>query len=152
MDAPLYRYYEEMARIKKPKRSRFWVVLAIVMIAGSLLVAKAYPNELVASWYSVESLKKEGTWKYSEGVMANGKIFDENIYTCAVRGYVLGTILKVTNIQSGAAVIVKVTDRINKRFTGKRLDLSKGAFSRIADCKQGLVPVKVEIVRLAKKR
>ena len=25
-----------------------------------------------ASWYSVQSLKNEGTYKYSKGVMANG--------------------------------------------------------------------------------
>lgn len=106
---------------------------------------------LTASWYSVESLKKEGTWKHSKGVMANGTYFNEDNFTCATRIFPLGTMLKIINpAKRGGhnSVIVKVTDRIGKRFAKTRIDLSKRAFSQIADLKQGLIQVKVE--RLAK--
>jgi rare lipoprotein A len=79
--------------------------------------------------------------------MANGHLFSDDKLTCATRLYNLGTILRVTNISNGKSVIVKVTDRIGKRFAQTRIDLSKSAFQSIADLKQGVIPVSVEEVR-----
>lgn len=118
--------------------------MRLIIIAVSLLIAvNAQAMELDASWYSVQSLKNEGTWKYSKGVMANGNIFSDNGLTCACWSYKLGSLVRVTNIDNGKTVIVKVTDRTARRFKGKRIDLSKGAFSKIADLKQGLTRVTV---------
>lgn len=115
----------------------FWVA----MIRGC---ANAEPEKVItASWYSIDSLKKEGTFKHSKGIMANGRIFN-NDYTCATNLYPLGSILRVININNGQEVSVEVTDRINKRFTKTRIDLSQKAFSEIADCKQGIVKVRVQ--------
>jgi len=102
---------------------------------------------LTASWYSEASLKKEGTWKTSKGVMANGKQFNENALTCATRDFRLEETLKITNINNNKSVIVKVTDRIGKRFAGKRIDLSKAAFNQIANLKQGIISVKIEAIQ-----
>jgi rare lipoprotein A len=55
----------------------------------------------------------------------------------------LGTHLVVKNIKNGKEVIVVVTDRIGKRFARTRIDLSKGAFEKIADLKEGLVKVSI---------
>ena len=99
-----------------------------------------------ASWYSVESLKKEGSWKIWKGVMSNGDQFSDDGYTCASRMHSLGTILMVVNLSNSRSVIVEVTDRIGKRFAKTRIDLSKRAFSEIADLKQGLVPVRIEVL------
>ncbi len=104
-------------------------------------------QQLLASWYSRESLIKEGTWKNGkERMMANGEKFNDLLFTCATRLFPLGAQLKITNPQNNKSVIVKVTDRIGKRFAKTRIDLSKSAFMAIADCKQGLVKVKVEII------
>lgn len=100
-----------------------------------------------ASWYSVESLKKEGTYRYSKGVMANGKIFSDSNFTCANRLYPLGTFLKITNLDNGKSVVVQTTDRIGKRFATKRIDISKEAFAHIASLERGIIPIKVEVVR-----
>ena len=59
--------------------------------------------------------------------------------------YKLGTMLKINS--GGKSVIVQVTDRCNKRFKGKRVDLSKGAFSKIANTKQGIVSCEVTELR-----
>ena len=124
------------------------IVIAAILLAMLLTMATiAHAMELKASWYSVESLKKEGTWKTSHGIMANGKEFNDEGKTCASRDYPLGTKVKVTNTQNGRSVFVEVTDRIGKRFKGKRIDLSEGAFAQIADCKQGIVNVNVEVVK-----
>jgi rare lipoprotein A len=51
-------------------------------------------------------------------------------------------LLEVTNIANGKSVVVKVND--TGLFKGKKLDLSKGAFSKIANLKQGVIKIKVE--------
>lgn len=111
------------------------------------LCTPAWGQDLTASWYSVDSLKREGTWEYSKGVMANGKPFSDNNYTCANRLYPLGSILRITNPKNHKSVLVETTDRIGKRFAKTRIDLSKGAFSALADIKQGVIPCIVEVVK-----
>lgn len=73
---------------------------------------------------------------------ASGERFDKNKFTCASNYYKIGTILEVTNIANGKSVVVKVNDRGG--FKGMKLDLSEGAFKRIANLKQGVLKVRVE--------
>ena len=73
---------------------------------------------------------------------ASGEKFDKNKFTCASNYYKIGTMLEVTNIANGKSVVVKVNDRGG--FKGMKLDLSEGAFKRIANLKQGVIKVKVE--------
>lgn len=80
--------------------------------------------------------------------MANGERFDENALTCATRDYALGDLLRITC--GSKTVEVRVTDRIGKRFAGKRIDLSKMAFSKLAKLEAGLVAVKVELIERRK--
>ena len=116
------------------------------MRMGECSTLPTTPSNLIASWYSIESLKTEGTYKYSKGVMANGEIFKDEESTCATRLFPLGQYIKVTNLNNGKSVIVKVTDRVGKRFAKTRVDLSKSAFSKIATLKEGIVKVKVEVI------
>lgn len=73
---------------------------------------------------------------------ASGERFDKNKFTCASNYYKIGTMLEVTNISNGKSVVVKVNDRGG--FKGMKIDLSEGAFKRIANLKQGVLKVKVE--------
>jgi rare lipoprotein A (peptidoglycan hydrolase) len=113
--------------------------LSLCLIFGCAPLANAYS----ASYYSVDSLKREGTWAYSHGIMANGKVFNENAYTCATRLWRIGTTLRVTNSSNNKSIIVRVTDKIGRRFASKRIDLSKGAFQKIANANTGIIKVKV---------
>lgn len=122
------------------------LILAGILVFVVLFAGCAHAQELTASWYSVESLKKEGTWAYSHGRMANGKIFKDENLTCATRLWKIGTILRITSLSSKKSVSVKVTDRIGKRFANKRIDLSKKAFKEIANLNQGIIKVKVEVL------
>lgn len=123
------------------------IIIIIVMVFLSPEAKATESIILTASWYSIESLKKEGTYKYSKGVMANGKYFDENAYTCATRLFPLGSKLRVTNLHNNKYVIVEVTDKIGKRFAKTRIDLSKLAFSKLDKFKKGLISVKVEKIK-----
>jgi rare lipoprotein A (peptidoglycan hydrolase) len=143
-------FCEPKSKWKLPSAKYFIPAVTILTLLICAIFAHAQtpqPAYLTASWYSIQSLKREGTYAYSKGQMANGEYFRDDNYTCATRDFPLGTNLRVTNRDSGKSVYVKVTDRINKRFAGKRIDLSKRAFSQIANCKQGIVSVVVEVVR-----
>lgn len=73
---------------------------------------------------------------------ASGEKFDKNKFTCASNHYKMDTMLEVTNILNGKSVIVKVND--TGGFKGKKIDLSEGAFKKIANLKQGVIKVRVE--------
>jgi len=124
-----------------------WVAIVVMMILSFVLDTKAHAMELTASYYSTESLIKEGTWKNGERMMANGRQFSDDNLTAASWDYPLGTTVKVVRPDTKASVVVLVTDRTARRFKGKRIDLSKGAFGKIADHKLGIVPVTTEVVR-----
>ena len=96
----------------------------------------------VASWYSSND---PGV----QPVTASGETFDDRQLTCAVWNLPFNAKLHVTNLETGQQVVVRVNDRGPARrlvAQGRVVDLSKGAFSQIANLGQGLVPVKVELV------
>ena len=77
---------------------------------------------------------------------ANGETFNMYAMTCAApKRYKFGTMLKVTNISNNKSVIVKVTDRGG--FGNHTIDLTHGAFGKIAKHRQGRIKVKVEILK-----
>lgn len=122
-------------------------ILATLIFYG-VVIGVAGADEIQASWYSVDSLKKEGTWKNGkEQRMANGDRFSDNGLTCASRMFPLGAKLDITNLRNGRSVQVVVTDRIGKRFAKTRIDLSKAAFKRIADLKEGVVKVRIKRIK-----
>lgn len=132
--------------MNKKLMSRLMVIVLTMAIFTSSQVTGALA--LDASWYSRASLIKEGTWKNGkEQKMANGKRFEDSALTCASRLHALGDRIRVTNLENKKSVIVTVTDRIGKRFAKSRIDLSRGAFEKIANLKEGVVPVKVELIK-----
>ncbi len=90
-----------------------------------------------ASWYG----GGEKLNKYT----ASGEVFDPETLTCAIWDTPFGTYLRVTNLDNGYSVLVKVDDRGPAKRLGRLIDLSRRAFSEIAPLKEGLIRVKVEI-------
>ena len=77
---------------------------------------------------------------------ANGEPFDMNAMTCAApRQFPFGTRLRVTNTANGKSVVVRVCDRPAPGHT--IIDLTHGAFGKIASHRAGRVYVKVEILK-----
>ena len=76
---------------------------------------------------------------------ANGDVFDKNAMTCAApKHYKFGTMLKVTNINNGKSVVVRVNDRGG--FGNRTVDLTHGAFGKIANHSSGRIKVNVEVI------
>ena len=75
---------------------------------------------------------------------ANGDVFNMNAMTCAApKKYKFGTRLKVTNIVNGKSVVVRVNDRGG--FGSNVIDLTHGAFGKIANHSSGRIRVNVEV-------
>ena len=68
-----------------------------------------------------------------------------NKFTCANKTLPFGTILKVTDEESGLSVNVRVNDR-GPFVDGRDLDLSKSAAEKIGLVKYGVKKLKVEII------
>jgi rare lipoprotein A len=83
---------------------------------------------------------------------ASGRIFDQREMVAAHRTLPLGTVVRVTNLENGRAVTLRVIDRgpygRNVR-KGAIIDVSKGAARRLHFIRDGLVRVRVEILENA---
>ena len=85
---------------------------------------------------------------------ATGGRFDQWAMTAAHKTLPFGTMVKVTNIKNNKSVVVKITDR-GPYIKGRTLDLSRGAFRKIATEKQGVLKsnnVRISILSLGKGR
>ncbi|GEN76146.1 hypothetical protein CHA01nite_18860 [Chryseobacterium hagamense] len=83
--------------------------------------------------------------KFNGRKTASGEVFDNAKFTAANRTLPFGTSIKVTNLNNGKEVIVKVNDRGPYHST-RALDMSKAAFDEIGDTGNGTIPVEYEIV------
>lgn len=90
----------------------------------------------LASWY--------GEFHHGRQT-ASGEIFDMTQLTAAHRTLPLGTHLRVTNLENGRIVRVRVNDR-GPYVTDRVLDLSHQAARVLDMVERGVVPVRFDIV------
>jgi rare lipoprotein A len=91
---------------------------------------------MVATWYG---------GNFHGNITKSGEVFNKNKYTCASNIHKLGTKLKVTNIENNKSVIVKVND--TGKLKANSIDLSEGAFKKIAELDKGVIKIKVQKVK-----
>ena len=85
-----------------------------------------------------------GSWHGKK--TANGEIFNENSLTAAHKTLPFGTRVKVTNLDNGKSVVVRINNR-GPYSKGRVIDLSKAAFSKIASTSKGVTRVKLEVAK-----
>ena len=78
--------------------------------------------------------------KYHGRQTASGERFNQNSLTAAHKTLDFDTWIKVTNINNGKSVVVKINDR-GPFIKGRIIDLSKAAFSKIANPRLGVISV-----------
>ena len=116
-----------------------------IIILLSLLLCPAviiYPSAIASKSGDIASFYGDGEALNKH--TASGEVFNSNDLTCASWYYPFDTKLKVVNYLNGKHVIVRVNDRGPNKRLGRSIDLTKKAFSRIADTKEGLILVKIE--------
>ena len=104
-------------------------------ILHSSFIFAQEPQKGKASYYS-----KRATGSRT----SSGERLHHDSLTCAHRTHPFGTMLKVTNVQNGKSVVVKVTDR-GPYGRGRIIDLSWGAAKELGMLSQGVAMVTVEL-------
>src|SRR4029077_9721806 len=100
--------------------------------AGTAPIA---PEIGLASWYGPPYHNRRGS---------NGEVYNMNAMTAAHRTYPLGSIVRVTNVKTGATALVRITDR-GPFIPGRILDLSLAAAKKLDVWKAGVAEVKVQL-------
>jgi rare lipoprotein A len=101
-----------------------------------------YREEGIASWYGEETRRRKGGH-----MTANGEAFDPAKPTAAHKLLPLPIHVRVTNLENGRSMIVRVNDR-GPFVAGRIIDLSAGASRKLGFYEQGTARVRVETVVL----
>jgi rare lipoprotein A len=92
----------------------------------------------MASWYGAPFHNRRGS---------NGEVYDMNAMTAAHRTLPLGSIVRVTNVKTGHAAVVRITDR-GPFVEGRVLDLSLTAAKAVDVYQPGVAKVRLEVLKV----
>ncbi len=95
-----------------------------------------YVETGIASWYGPGFHGKK---------TANGEIYDQEALTAAHRTLPLPSLVRVTNLQNGRSLVVRLNDR-GPFKRGRIIDLSKRSADLLGFTRQGTAKVRVEIL------
>lgn len=93
----------------------------------------------LASWYGPPYHNRRGS---------NGEVYNMHAMTAAHRTLPLGSIVRVTNVKTGHAALVRITDR-GPFIRGRIVDLSLAAARKVDVYKPGVAEVRVELMQAA---
>ena len=121
------------------KATKLFVMLGLIGIATTAFAEELYKTNVVASYYAD---------KFNGRRTANGEVFNMYGFTAAHKTLPFGTILKVTNLENGKSVTVRVNDR-GPFVEGREIDVSKAAAQQLGMVGAGIAHVSLEIVNNA---
>ena len=109
----------------------------------SLEKAQKYREKGIASWYGFETYRQKGG-----RMTANGEAFHPDGLNAAHKYLPLPTYVRVTNLENGKSIIVRVNDR-GPFVENRIIDLSAGAAKKLGFYDKGTARVLVETVQTA---
>ena len=92
--------------------------------------------KVVSSWYGRNFHGK---------LTANGEVYDLFGVTAAHKTLTLGTVVRVTNLDNGKSLILRINDR-GPYVAGRILDCSFGAAKKLGFHEQGTANVEIKII------
>jgi rare lipoprotein A len=123
------------------------IVVVFIGIAGALsgcavrpIITAMATQEGIASYYSNDFQGRR---------TANGETFDNSKFTAAHRTYPFGTLVRVTNLATEAAVEVRINDRGPVKQE-RVIDLTLAAAKAIGIDRAGLGRVRIDVVEWGK--
>lgn len=124
----------------------FIFIFSIILSSCSLPVSResyapGYIERGIASWYGEE---------FHGRPTSSGEIYDMHALTAAHKLMPLGTVAKVTNLENGRSVTVKINDR-GPFIDDRIIDLSYGSAGAIDMVETGLAPVEIEVLKWGEK-
>ena len=135
----------------------------IILIISSCTVSPRYnANSQNSKASTTKPIKSKNTYsskKKYEGISswygpnfhgkltANGEVYDMYGITAAHKSLPLNTIARVTNLDNGKSIILRINDR-GPYVDNRILDCSLGAAKKLGFYKNGTAFVKIEIIEL----
>ena len=119
-------------------RPRWYEILFLILLF--LLVIQVlsvmHQNRGIASWYGKEWHGKP---------TANGEIYDMYSMTAAHRKLPFGTMVQVTDLDTGREVVVRINNR-GPFIPGRVIDLSYAAAKKLGTLEKGVAPCKITVL------
>ena len=139
--APYFEYARKVGLLDQSSSENVYPATPVTRGLLSELMYRLATNKLAqadgkASYYGEQFHGK---------TTASGEIFDASAFTAAHRTYAFGTWLRVTNVDNGEWVVVRINDRGPYAGEDRIIDLSKAAFEAIAPLSRGIIDVKIEL-------
>jgi len=125
------------------------VLLALVLFLNDFarLTREEPPPELIG--YKETGMASYYARIFQHSKTASGEPLKNNKMTAAHKTLPFGTEVKVTNLTNGKSVTVRINDR-GPFVKGRIIDLTKTAFSQIANLDRGVVKVQISVVKQSK--
>lgn len=101
-------------------------------------VEPGYTETGIASWYGGRDVGRK---------TANGETYRANDVTAAHKKLPFNTLVRVTNINNGKNIVVRINDR-GPYIRGRIIDLSEISAKKIGVYDRGISRVKIEVVRV----
>jgi rare lipoprotein A len=136
---PANRPVGELSLLSRAPR----LVLVLALVLSTLSACTVLPvgwtgrQAGLASWY--------GPGFYGRHT-ASGTVYTGARLTAAHRSLPFGTLVRVTNLENGRRVVVVIDDR-GPFIRGRVIDLSVAAAQRLGMVRDGVVPVRIKVVR-----
>lgn len=122
-----------------------WLLLVFVL---TLTGCTSFQPKTPADWIGYTDTGEASFYanKHEQRKTASGERYRHALKTAAHREMPFGLTVKVTNTDNGKSVVVKINDR-GPFVRGRIIDLSRSAFSSIGNPAQGVIPVRIEVIR-----
>jgi rare lipoprotein A len=99
-----------------------------------------YSEVGMASWYGPPYNRRRG---------ANGEVYDQNAVSAAHRTLPMGSLIRVTNLQTGQSAMMRITDR-GPFVPDRVIDLSMGAAKAVGVWRPGTARVRIDVYEAPK--
>lgn len=123
---------------------RLLLVLLSMVVVGCSSLQPRTPEEWIG--YTDTGEASYYANKHQQRKTASGELYRHELKTAAHKELPFGSKVKVTNVNNGKSVVVRVNDR-GPFVRGRIIDLSKSAFSSIGNTAAGIIEVKIEVIR-----
>lgn len=123
------------------KDRRLLFIISSIILLTSCAGMNYFPSGDVqkglASWYGPDFHGK---------LTSNSEIYNMHAMTAAHKTLPFGTYVKVTNLNSGKSVVVRINDR-GPFVKGRIIDLSFAAARKLGMSSSGIAPVKIKVLK-----
>jgi rare lipoprotein A len=133
---------------------KYRIVLLALM---AVLVSACSTTRESTDWHDISSYPQHEVLEIEEGIAsyyhnkfhgrltANGERYNKRELTAAHLEYPFGTYVRVTSVDSGNSVIVRINDR-GPHIRSRIIDLSRAAAEELDMIHDGLATVRVEVL------